>query len=270
MDNAYIGFILAGGIVAALNFLLAWRQAGMPIDRWVLAFAIATLASGLAGARVYALIEQGWRWDLAGTLAGGFRLPGGVIGALVGLVVGHTVFLPRVSLGLIGDLGAIALQFGLVVVRFGCLAAGCCFGTVRDLPWALSFPLGSEAADAHLSLGLIVPGDTASLPVHPLQIYFMLLHLAAGLFLLWLNRRKAYDGQVLLVSLLLVQGGKALLEGFRQPIPGAPTLHLQVTSGVLAATAAMTLIAVSLRRRMIAGQRSFVLTDTPRGGGGSA
>jgi phosphatidylglycerol:prolipoprotein diacylglycerol transferase len=249
MDRAYIGFILAGGSVAAVNFVVAWRQAGLPITGKLLVFVGATFASGLAGARLYALIEQGWRWDLITSLDSGFRLPGGVIGALAGLVAWRAVLLPGISLGLIGDLGAIALQFGMVVVRLGCLAAGCCFGTVSDLPWAMRFPVGSEAATTHASLGLIGFGDAASLPVHPLQVYFMLLHLGAGLFLLWLNRRKAFDGQVLLVSILLVQGGKALLESFRQPIPGASTLHLRVSSSVLASAAALALGSMMIVRR---------------------
>jgi phosphatidylglycerol---prolipoprotein diacylglyceryl transferase len=249
MDNAYLGFVVAGAAVGALNFLLAWRRAGLPLGGRVVAFAGLTVAAGVAGARLYALVEQGWRWDLAASLDGGFRLPGGVVGLLVGLVAWRRLFVPEVPLGLIGDLGAIAVQFGLVVVRLGCLAAGCCFGTVCDLPWAIRFPRGTVAADVHASLGWIAPGDTTSLPVHPLQLYFLLLHLALGLFLLWFARRKAYDGQVLLLGLLLGQGGKALLESFRQPIAGMPARHLQLASALLAAAAAVALVAMAARQK---------------------
>jgi phosphatidylglycerol---prolipoprotein diacylglyceryl transferase len=255
MDDPYLGFIGAGLGVGIANFLLAWRRAGLPFGWRVLALVAATIASGLFGARAYALIEQGGRWDLIGTVDGGFRLPGGVIGLLIGLGLWRTFFLPGVRAGLIADLGAIASQFGLAVVRLGCLAAGCCFGTVSDLPWAIRFPLGTQAATVHLSLGLIGPGATASLAVHPLQIYFMLLHLAVGGLLLWFERRKAYDGQLLLLGLLLGQGGKALLEGFRQPIPGVPVLHLRVASAVLAAAAAVALVAMSVRMRRRASGR---------------
>jgi len=249
MTDPYLGFILAGAAVGAANFLLVWRRAGLPIGGRVLAFVAAAIGSGLLGARGYALIEQGWRWDLAGSFDGGFRLPGAVIGLLIGFPVWRVVFIPDVATGLVGDIGIIATQFGLAVVRLGCLAAGCCFGTVTDLPWAIRFPLGTEAAQVHLSMGLIGPTDTASLPVHPLQLYFMLLHLALGVFLLQFARKKSYDGQVLLLGLLIGQGGKALLEQFRQPIPGAPTFHLQIASAALAAVAAIVLLTVAAQRR---------------------
>ena len=249
MINAYLGFVLAGSAVGAVSFLLAWRRTGLPMGWRVIGFLAGAVASGLAGARAYALVEHGRTWEVAIGVEGGFRLPGAVVGLLLGLVVWRAVFLPRVALGVIGDFGAIAAQFGLAVVRLGCLAQGCCFGTVCDLPWAIRFPLGSPAADTHAALGLIGPADTASLPVHPLQIYFMLLHLGVGACLLRFERRKAYDGQLLLLALLLGDGGKALLEGFRQPIPGVPELHLRVASALLAGVAALALIAMAVRSR---------------------
>jgi phosphatidylglycerol:prolipoprotein diacylglycerol transferase len=249
MIDAYLGFVLAGAGVGSGCFVLAWRRAALPVGWRVVGFLAGTVASGLVGARAYAVIERGWTWGMAAGVEGGLRLPGAAVGLLLGLVVWRAVFLPQVALGVIGDLGAIAAQFGLAVARLGCLAQGCCFGTVCSLPWAIRFPLGSPAADTHTVLGLIGPVDTASLPVHPLQIYFMLLHLGVGAFLLAVERRKAYDGQLLLLALVLGDGGKALLEGFRQPIPGMPELHLRVASVALATVAALALTAMTLRSR---------------------
>jgi phosphatidylglycerol:prolipoprotein diacylglycerol transferase len=143
----------------------------------------------------------------------------------------------------------VAAPFGLAIARLGCLAAGCCFGTVSSLPWAIRYPPGSLAANTHASLHLIGPDETFSLPVHPLQIYFLLAQVALGVFLLWFEPRKRYDGQVLLISLVLGQGAKAWLEGFRQPLPGVSTFHLFVSSAALAAAAAAALIVIALRTR---------------------
>ena len=238
---AYVGFIGAGIAVGAAGFVIGWRGTGRRCDARMAALMLAVTVSGLIGARLYALVEQGWHWDLIATLEGGFRLPGGVIGLLVGLVIWRPLLVGDVSAGVIGDLGTIATQFGLAVVRLGCLAEGCCFGTRCDLPWALRFPHGTQAATVHVALGLIEPGAAASLPVHPLQLYFMALHCAVGLVLVWWARRKTYDGQVLLLGLVLGQGGKALLEAFRQPIPGVPTAHLQIASAALAVVAAVAM-----------------------------
>jgi phosphatidylglycerol:prolipoprotein diacylglycerol transferase len=188
---------------------------------------------------MYSAIEQ--TWQSAPSTGAGFRLPGGVLGALLGLWIFGRLFLPGISIGLIGDLGAVALQFGLVIVRLGCLAAGCCFGTVTDVPWAIRFPQGTYPAEVHASLGWIGPNAVESMPVHPLQVYFMLLHLAAGVFLVWFAPRKAYNGQVLLLSILIVQTGKAVLEIFRQPVGPASSMHLMWASLALAAGAAVLL-----------------------------
>jgi phosphatidylglycerol:prolipoprotein diacylglycerol transferase len=240
-NAAYVGFIGAGIAVGAAVFVIGWRGAGRRCDARMAVLMLAVTVSGLIAARLYAVVEQGWRWDLIATIEGGFRLPGGVIGLLVGLVIWRRLLVGDISVGVIGDLGTIATQFGLAVVRLGCLAEGCCFGTRCDLPWAVRFPRGTQAATVHVARGLIEPGAAASLPVHPLQLYFMALHFAVGLVLVWWARRKTYDGQVLLLGLVLSQGGKALLEAFRQPIPGVPTAHLQVASAALAIAAAMAM-----------------------------
>lgn len=265
IDAAYVGFIAAGIGVGAVAFAIGWRGAGLRCDARVGLLMAAEAASGVIGARLYALIEHGWWWDLAATLEGGFRLPGGVVGLLLGFVVWRPLFVADVPAGAVGDIGAVATQFGLAVMRLGCFAEGCCFGTRCDLPWPIRSPRGTRAATVHTALGLIGPGAATSLPVHPLQLYFLLLHGAVGLALVWWARRKAYDGQVLLLGLLLGQGGKALLESYRQPIPGVPTVHLQVASAALALAAGLALVGIALsrRRHAAASRRANVATAAP-------
>lgn len=244
-DWAYLGFLLLGALVAAFGFVLAWWRTGLPMKWQVGAFTVAAVISGLIGARIYATIEEGWQWGLAFSLNAGFRMPGAVVGLVLGLGIWRRVFLPKESVGLIGDLGCIAMQFGAAVVRLGCLAAGCCFGTVTTLPWAIQFPRGTESADVHSSMGWIRASDAFSLPVHPLQMYFLLVHLALALILTWLARRKSYDGQVLLVGVLLGQSGKAALEFFRQPVAGVPETHLQLVSVAIAGAAGLALLVLA-------------------------
>jgi len=207
-----------------------------------------TVVVALAGGRAYILLEQ-WRNGAvqSGWFDGGFRLPGAVVGLLVGLALGQRVFRPDVPLARVFDLGALAAPFALAFVRFGCLAAGCCFGTVSDLPWAMRFPRDTQAGAVHQALHLIGPGDLTTLPVHPLAVYFMLLHLVVGGFLLWFRRRQTYDGQLLLLCLVLGQGGKAVLETFRQPAPGAPALHLAIAGAMIAGAAAVGLVIMARR-----------------------
>jgi phosphatidylglycerol:prolipoprotein diacylglycerol transferase len=71
------------------------------------------------------------------------------------------------------------LGLGVFIVRWNCFLYGCCFGLPSSLPWAISFPKGSPAYNAHLLRGYITPEAKISLPVHPFQIYLSL----NGLFL---------------------------------------------------------------------------------------
>jgi phosphatidylglycerol---prolipoprotein diacylglyceryl transferase len=90
---------------------------------------------------------------------------------------------------------------GIALARLGCFLHGCCYGTPCSFAWCLSFPQAPAAR------------------VHPLQLYFA----AAGLFItgvgVWLSRRKAFDGEVALVALVLFSGSAAWLETFRADIP---------------------------------------------------
>lgn len=112
------------------------------------------------------------------------------------------------------DVLALPALVGLVVQRFGCLLAGCCWGDVAvqserladiastdlgrqlmTLSWAggdwwgptVAYPAGSFAWEQHVAAGLIGPGAEISLAVHPTQIYEAVLFalLAA---VLWRSR----------------------------------------------------------------------------------
>ncbi|OFZ70194.1 MAG: hypothetical protein A3K03_09255 [Bdellovibrionales bacterium RIFOXYD1_FULL_44_7] len=87
-----------------------------------------------------------------------------------------------------GDAVAPALAIGTAITRVGCLLFGCDYGAISDLPWALSFPKGSPSFQHHFSEGLISADATASLPVHPTQIYESLYALLIFAILLWLRK----------------------------------------------------------------------------------
>lgn len=249
--SAYLSVVLLAVAAGCLGFAAAWRASELKLGWRFGALCLCAAAGGLVGGRAYILLEQ-WHNEIvsSGWLDGGFRLPGAVAGMLLGIVLGQRLFLRDVPLARIFDFGALAAQPALVTVRFGCLAAGCCFGMVTDLPWGMQFPRDSQAGVVHQALRLMGPGDLMTVPVHPLAVYFMLLHLSVGGVLLWVRRRQSYDGQLLLLCLMLGQGGKALLEGFRQQIPGAPTTHLVVSSAVIATIAGTIMLARAYRLRL--------------------
>lgn len=74
----------------------------------------------------------------------------------------------------------IAQAFG----RLGCFFNGCCYGVPSNVPWAMSFPPGSPPALGHPSL----MGNGGSLPVHPTQLYSVVLLLAMAALMLYLRK----------------------------------------------------------------------------------
>lgn len=111
------------------------------------------------------------------------------------------------------DIAAPLIALGLVFGRMGCFLAGCCFGKVTDVSWAVRFPQYSDAYKRHremfwemLSSQHDKTGIWESLPVHPTQLYELLGALAIFVFL-WFYRRKriAYTGQSL-ATLLIAYG----------------------------------------------------------------
>ncbi|MBN1961191.1 MAG: prolipoprotein diacylglyceryl transferase [Deltaproteobacteria bacterium] len=98
--------------------------------------------------------------------------------------------------------------------RIGCFAAGCCYGAPTQMPWGVSFPIGSLVHQAQQSTGLIKYTDSP-LPVHPTQLYESLVEFALFVLLIFWRQRKMYEGQLLVVWLLFYGILRAVIEQFR-------------------------------------------------------
>lgn len=132
--------------------------------------------------------------------AGGLTYYGGLILALV-----TAAFLAKRwkwSFLKLTDLAAPVIALGLAFGRLGCFLSGCCFGKITDVPWAVQFPIYSDAWKHHRDIAhdaLIAQhaqtGEWLSLPVHPTQLYEM--GGALVIFaILWTTRKKiTYVGQ---------------------------------------------------------------------------
>jgi phosphatidylglycerol:prolipoprotein diacylglycerol transferase len=120
------------------------------------------------------------------------------------------------------DIAAPIIALGLAFGRLGCFLAGCCFGKVTDVPWAVHFPLFSDAYKRHreqmpdmLSAQHETLGEWMSLPVHPTQLYelFGALIIFAAL---WLMRKKLkFEGQALAILLISYGVLRFICEIFR-------------------------------------------------------
>lgn len=162
---------------------------------------------------------------------------------VAGLVSGFYLMRRRVPVVAFYDVVAPALAAGAMVERLGALLAGMGFGDYApELPWAIRFPAGSPAYLEHeRSLpGLVAPGAELSLPVHPTQLYALLVAAAALGVGLWLRRRRRFSGQVFLGTAIAYLLGRALVEEWFRADAGAamlgPLSSGQVSALVLSAS----------------------------------
>ena len=203
------------GVVLASAFLLAlWvalkqaRTAGVEAttitDVW-----IACLLSGVVGAKLLLyLIDFNYYLEHPRAILSTLQSAGVFYGGLAAAIVTCLVLVRRRGLDgwLLGDILAPAIILGQAVGRWGCFAAGCCYGKPSTLPWAVTFtdPAARE-----------ITGVPLDVPLHPAQIYLSLADLALFFILIVAAARKKFVGQIFLLYLILYAVLRGTLEMFR-------------------------------------------------------
>jgi len=227
--------IHAYGSILALALLVAWvvtlslgRKDRLPPGRLGMAFVLG-VGTGVLAARVVWLLQRPAAeasaeplWALRGDQLAPFA---GVL--VAAMVMGIYAMRRRVPVVAVFDVVAPGLMAGAMVERLGALAAGIGFGDVApELPWALRFPVGSPAFVEHQrTLAELLPPDaTQSLPVHPTQVYALLLAGVTLAVALAVRRRRRFSGQVLLATGITYLLLRTLVEEWFRADAGTPTM----------------------------------------------
>ncbi len=217
LDLGRFGHFTIGtyGLFYAIGFLMALRLAvhyarrdEIPPGR-IVDLGIVTLIAGFVGAKLLLYLLDA-RYYLsnpmdmlrslrsAGVFYGGFALA-----LLAGL---WYIRRHRLPLGRVFDLAAPALALGQGIGRIGCFAAGCCYGTSCDLPWAVTF---TDARSFELT------GAPLGIALHPSQLY----HAVANFFILGITilamRKRRFDGQVFWIYILFYAALRTVVEMYR-------------------------------------------------------
>jgi phosphatidylglycerol:prolipoprotein diacylglycerol transferase len=167
--------------------------------------------------------------------------PGEILAVWTGGMTSFGGFLGGIAAGLLAarkrgmnvadaaDLAAPSLAIGYFFGRIGCLLNGCCYGRACALPWAIHFHPDGQ-------------GDTGA--VHPTQLYSALAAAVIFVVLRFLEPRRAFKGQLILVFAILYGIYRFVVEFWREGATAEIALaHL--TSGQLASLA-VSLIATGL------------------------
>ncbi len=177
---------------------------------------------GVAGAKIYYLIENIGRGagrniaglgefflglftlDLQRMAAGIQNFGAGLVffGGLMGGMLAVTLLLRRRQRTWLPMADAVApvLILGYSFGRVGCFLVGDDYGLPSTLPWALAFPNG-------------LPPTTV--PVHPTQIYEVLMGMSIFGILYYLRTRTRFVGQLFSIYLILVGAERFLIEFIR-------------------------------------------------------
>lgn len=227
-------------------FILYLRTDGISAGRAVLLL-LSLAVVALLGAKLFSLYVRGWELyqPLSSELRSGLRYPGALLAmALIGPLLKRWI-LPTLPLLRFLDVLAITVCFAFALVRFSCFMNGCCTGGQCTEFYCLSYQPGSQAWYIQLQQGLLDHSSHPSHPVLPLHFLFMAASFGVGLFLMWFDTRRSFDGQIALLYLILHDGAKGLLESLREPyVP-----QLQQTSLLISAAGLLALIIILYRRR---------------------
>ena len=174
---------------------------------------LAAMVGGVVGSKVYWAFAQGGAFldDPLGTLfsRGGFTFYGGLIGGI--LTVAFWLYWKKYPMRQAVDACAIAVPVGYMLGRVGCFLVGDDYGYPTDVPWGVAFPEGSPPT---------------VVPVHPTQIYEILMTLPIFVLLLWQRGRGLPAGFLFFEFLSLAGVERFIVEFFRV----TPELALGLTN----------------------------------------
>ncbi|CAN5902393.1 hypothetical protein BH11MYX4_BH11MYX4_52580 [soil metagenome] len=231
------GWIWFQAVAVVVGALLLAKRSGAGLLLPFLAGVALAAASAVAlgcGTEWVAWAKRGGHGPLPELEIAGF-------GALLGLVVGHVVLARARGLSGRRALDALAAPIGamIAVARSGCFFAGCDFGKPTNAAWALAYPRWTPAFRAQLDAGLVGAAANRTLPVHPTQLYEVIVGLVILVAALAAGPPRR-DGDRFAAAALTYAAGRMLVDVFRGDLARGGSLGLTSTQALaLALTGAV-------------------------------
>jgi phosphatidylglycerol:prolipoprotein diacylglycerol transferase len=220
------GFLVSLGVLAGLWISVRnSERLGMDGEK-VWNFGILVVLCGILGAKILYIIND-WGYYSAhpgeifsvATLQAGGVFSGGLIGSF--LAAAWYIRRHHLPALRICDAFAPGLALGHSIGRLGCFAAGCCYGKETHHWWGVTFTnhLANE-----------ITGTPLHVPLEPTQLFESAVELANFIFLMWLLKRRKFDGQVFGAFLFIYGIARFFLE-FLRGDPGRGSVFGGAMSG---------------------------------------
>ena len=183
--------IYSYGFMLALSFLtgilLAARRSGSRgiTSETIYDLSIILVLGAVIGSRGLYIITHRDNFesflDIVAIWQGGATYYGGLLLA----VAGAAIYLKKKKIPFfrVADITAPSIAAGVFITRLGCFLSGCCFGNPTSCPTGVVFPAGSPAGHYH-----------AGVSIHPTQLYSSLYGLMIFLILIFIDRKRHFDG----------------------------------------------------------------------------
>ncbi|MDQ3132637.1 MAG: prolipoprotein diacylglyceryl transferase [Acidobacteriota bacterium] len=254
--NTY-GVLLAFGMMLAL-FVAARLAArdGLPRER-IYDLGLWTLIGGLIGSKILMILtEENVQIFSLDFLRSGGVYYGGFLGGFFALVL--LVRWYKLPFWKIADAFAPGVALGQAFGRQGCFAAGCCWGKPTDSALGVHF-----TDHAHEFTGVPIYGpDGADLYLHPTQLYESITMVIVFGILIFIHRKKRFDGQVLIAYGIIYGIVRFIIEFFRDDprgnLFGLTTLTGLSTSQIISLVVAAGAVVFMIMRLRSAGKKEIV------------
>lgn len=259
IEIAYYGIIIGCGMFIGLLIALAEAKRTGQNQEDYLDFAIIAIIFSIIGARLYYVI---FSWDvykedllsIFNVREGGLAIYGGVITAIITTFVFARV--KKLSAPLMLDTACLGLVAGQMIGRWGNFFNREAFGDYTDGIFAMQIPLNAARASditTKMREHIVEISGVDFIQVHPTFLYESLWCLLVLVLLLAYRRRKAFDGEIVLLYLFGYGIGRVWIEGLRTdqlklPVTGWPVS--QVLAGIVVILVPVFIIR---KRKMIKG-----------------
>jgi phosphatidylglycerol---prolipoprotein diacylglyceryl transferase len=219
------GVLVASGVLLGLwvSVRNSEKQGIDGDDAWNLG--IFMVLAGILGAKILYIINDWstytkWRDIFSiSTLQAGGVFSGGLIAALVvGIWYMRAHRMPPLRTT---DAFSPGLAVGHVLGRFGCFSAGCCYGKPTNHLWGVTFT--NPLANA-------VSGTPLNVKIEPTQLIEAAAEFFNFVLLMWLLKRKKFDGQVFATFIMLYGVERFFIEFLRDD-PGRGEVFGGLMSG---------------------------------------
>lgn len=219
---AYYGMVIALGMLLGVALILRRAKADGVDPDTALDVCIFTILFAVVGARVYYVV---FAWDaykdnllsVFNLRQGGLAIYGGV---LAGILTAYIMCrIKKITFLQFADIAIPGLLVGQILGRWGNFFNREAFGQYTDGLFAMELPLNAvrsmdDITSEMLAHARVVDGVTY-VQVHPTFLYESLWNLALLLFLLFMTKRKKFDGELFYGYLFFYGFGRFWIESLR-------------------------------------------------------